>query len=100
MGRILLLYRTLDLPEDAGARLGEVQRDIAVAAAYFEDKLARGRAALLCGAEWRRQEFARWIVNDAEIEVVELAARPTTGAATPLGKLSFAGMAGALAGAA
>ncbi|HEY1160054.1 MAG TPA: hypothetical protein VGE83_05455, partial [Terracidiphilus sp.] len=38
-GQDLLLYRTLDLPEDAALRQDEVQRGIAVAAAYFEDKL-------------------------------------------------------------
>ena len=38
-GKDLLLYRTLDLPEDPALRLAEIQRGIAVAAAYFEDKL-------------------------------------------------------------
>jgi type IV pilus assembly protein PilM len=38
-GQDLLLYRTLDLPEDPNLRLQEVQRGIAVAAAYYEDKL-------------------------------------------------------------
>jgi hypothetical protein len=37
-GQDLLLYRTLDLPEIPPAP-DEVQRGIAVAAAYFEDKL-------------------------------------------------------------
>ncbi len=44
-GQDLLLYRTLDLPEDPGLRLEEVRRGIAVAAAYFEDKLRRAAAA-------------------------------------------------------
>jgi hypothetical protein len=39
-------------------------------------------------------------MSDAELKVVDLAPRPTTGAATPLGNLSFAGITGALAGAA
>src|ERR1700733_1610216 len=38
-GQELLLYRTLDLPEDPRQRLSEIQRSIAVASAYFEDKL-------------------------------------------------------------
>jgi len=38
-GQDLLLYRTLDLPEEPTHRLQEVQRGIAVAAAYYEDKL-------------------------------------------------------------
>jgi type IV pilus assembly protein PilM len=98
-GQDLLLYRTLDLPADAGQRLAEVQRDIAVAAAYFEDKLAsRPRRLYYAGANGA-DEFARWI-NDPELTVVELTTRPTTGGATALGRLSVAGIAGALAGAA
>ena len=38
-GQELLLYRTLDLPEDPRQRVAEIQRSIAVASAYFEDKL-------------------------------------------------------------
>ena len=49
----LLLYRTLDLPEDKEERLGEVQRDIAVAAAYYEDKLATRARQLHYGGNWR-----------------------------------------------
>jgi hypothetical protein len=46
------------------------------------------------------EDFARWTrMSDAELKVVDLAPRPTTGAATPLGNLSFAGITGALAGA-
>ena len=44
-GQDLLLHRTLDLPEDR-PRLSEIQRSIAVAAAYFEDKLGAARAHL------------------------------------------------------
>ncbi|MDE3187906.1 MAG: hypothetical protein KGM96_10350, partial [Acidobacteriota bacterium] len=42
-------------------------------------------------------DFARWI-NDPEMQVVELAPRPQTGATTALGNLSLAGITGALAG--
>ncbi|HEY6488806.1 MAG: hypothetical protein WCC26_14940 [Terracidiphilus sp.] len=98
-GQDLLLYRTLDLPEDAKQRLAEVQKDIAVAAAYFEDKLAVRARRLYYGGIGGAQEFARWIhINDPELSVVDLAERPSTGAATPLGKLSLAGIAGALTG--
>jgi hypothetical protein len=45
------------------------------------------------------EEFARWI-KDPELTVVELAPRPTTGAATALGTVSLAGISGAIAGAA
>ncbi len=104
-GQDLLLYRTLDLPEDPGLRLHEVQRGIAVAAAYFEDKLGvRPRllyfAGIGAGGNSTAEDFARWI-SDPELTVVDLAPRPETGAATPLGNLlTLAGVAGALAGAA
>jgi type IV pilus assembly protein PilM len=110
-GQDLLLYRTLDLPEDPGLRLHEVQRGIAVAAAYFEDKLGvRPRllyfAGIGAGGNSTAEDFARWIFspgspNDPGLTVVDLAPRPETGAATPLGNLlTLAGVAGALAGAA
>ena len=103
-GGDLLLYRTLDLPEEPGLRLQEVQRGISVAAAYFEDKLgARPRllyyAGIGAGGNSAAEDFARWI-NDPEMTVVDLAPRPETGAATPLGNLvTLAGVTGALAGA-
>jgi type IV pilus assembly protein PilM len=103
-GQDLLLYRTLDLPEDPGLRLQEVQRGIAVAAAYYEDRLGV-RPQLLyyagigAGGNSTAEDFARWI-DDAELTVADLAPRPETGAATPLGNLvSLAGVVGALAGA-
>jgi type IV pilus assembly protein PilM len=105
MGQDLLLYRTLDLPEDPGLRLQEVQRGISVAAAYFEDKLGfRPRllhyAGVGAGGNSAAEDFAGWI-NDPGLTVVDLAPRPETGAATPLGNMvSLAGVVGALAGAA
>jgi len=100
-GDDLLLYRTLELPTDPAQRLIEVQRDIAVSAAYFEDKLAMPARQLYYGGVGGATEFARWIqMSEAEMRVIEIAPRPTTGAATSLGKLNFAGVLGALAGAA
>ena len=58
-GQDLLLYRTLDLPEDPAQRLDEVQRGIAVAAAYFEDKLQVSPAACTLPARLRSGEFAQ-----------------------------------------
>ena len=46
-GQDLLLYRTIELPADSGLRVAEIQRGIAVAAAYFEDKL-QGQARAGC----------------------------------------------------
>ncbi len=104
-GQDLLLYRTLELPADPTLRLQEVQRGIAVAAAYYEDKIgARPQllhyAGIGAGGDSTAEDFARWI-DDAELTVTDLAPRPETGAATPLGNLmSLAGVVGALAGAA
>jgi len=102
-GQDLLLYRTLDLPEEPSLRLDEVRRGVAVAAAYYEDKLG-GRPARIhfAGAsgtpESSAEEFARWI-DDPELSVVDLTPRPETGAVTSLGTASIAAVAGALAGA-
>jgi type IV pilus assembly protein PilM len=97
-GQDLLLYRTLELPEDAGLRLLEVQRGIAVAAAYYEDKLQARPSRLLFSGIGEASEFARWL-DTPELTVADLAPRPQTGAATPLGSTSIAGVNGALAGA-
>jgi type IV pilus assembly protein PilM len=98
-GQDLLLYRTLDLPEETGLRLDEVRRGIAVAAAFYEDKLLARPNRLHYAGDGGAGEFARWI-DDPELTVVELAPHPHTGAVTALGNLSLAGVTGALAGAA
>jgi type IV pilus assembly protein PilM len=103
-GQDLLLYRTLDLPGDPELRAQEVQRGIAVAAAYYEDKLgSRARRLYLShqssagnGSNGELEAFARWI-DDPELTVLELAPRPEAGAVTSLGGASIAGVAGALA---
>jgi len=97
-GQNLLLYRTLDLPEDPAIRLMEVQRGIAVAAAYFEDKLLARPGKLHYAGIGTAYDFGQWI-DDPELTVTELVARPETGATTTLGDLSVAGVIGALAGA-
>lgn len=94
-GQDLLLYRALDLPENPDERPAEIQRGIAVAAAYFEDKLqARPRHLYYTGNEGI-EKFAGW-VGDAEMTVVRLA---ESGAPTHLGTARIAGVMGALAGA-
>ncbi|MGA2809227.1 MAG: hypothetical protein ABSE87_13940 [Terracidiphilus sp.] len=97
-GEDLLLYRTLDLPEDPRMRLDEVQRGVAVAAAYYEDKLQARPTRLLYSGDGGASQFASWL-NDPALTVADLAPRPETGAVTPMGTLSFAGVTGALAGA-
>jgi type IV pilus assembly protein PilM len=102
-GQDLLLYRTLDLPENPVLRQDEVRRGVAVAAAYYEDKLGARPTRLhfsghIGSADVAGSEiFASWI-DDPELAVVDLVARPATGAATALGTASIAGVAGALAG--
>lgn len=96
-GDDLLLYRTIDLPTDNAARLDEVQRSIAVAAAWYEDKLQAPARRLHYAGAVAASEFARAIA-DANLDVVEIAPLPSTGAATSAGPIGFAGVAGALAG--
>lgn len=97
-GSNLLLYRTIDLPEDAAERTAEIQRAIAVATAYFEDKLgARPRSIYYAGVR-NVGEFAT-IVADPELTVIDWAPRPEAGALTALPQTNFAGVTGALAGA-
>ncbi|MGH9589367.1 MAG: type IV pilus biogenesis protein PilM [Terracidiphilus sp.] len=93
-GNDLLLYRTLDLPVDAAERATEVQRGIAVAAAYYEDKVGTRPTELHYSGRESRMEFARWI-GDPELRVVDLVERPM---GLPMGRASVAGVAGALAG--
>ncbi len=96
-GDDLLLYRTVELPEDPAARVAEVQRSVAVAAAYFEDKLSSPPRQVHYAGAIDAREFAR-AIEDAHLTVLEVAPVPTTGAATALGPIGFAGVMGALAG--
>jgi type IV pilus assembly protein PilM len=97
-GQELLLYRTLDLPQDAANRVAEVQRSIAVASAYFEDKLGSRPRTLHYAGVQDPGEFAASI-GDSELSVVDWASRPEEGAMTALPQTCFAGVVGALAGA-
>lgn len=97
-GQDLLLYRTLDLPPDPASCAAEIARAIAVAAAYFEDKLGAPARKLYYAGIWSPGEFAAFIDN-AEIQVVAWSERPEEGALTALPQTSFAGVTGALAGA-
>ncbi len=97
-GNDLLLHRTLDLPENPALRLTEIQRGIAVAAAYFEDKLQAPAQELHYAGCYPTSAFAEWI-NIPELMVVDLVPRPEFGAVTALGSANIAGATGALAGA-
>jgi type IV pilus assembly protein PilM len=78
--------------------LAEIQRGIAVAAAFFEDTLHAPAREIRYTGSYDAGEFAEWI-GDMDLNVVELAPRPETGAMTALGHASIAGTAGALVGA-
>lgn len=97
-GDDLLLYRTLDLPEDPAQRLLEVQRSVAVAAAYYEDKVSVLPKELYFAGSGSAAEFERWF-GTSELKIIDLAPRPTSGVASNLSNMSVAGLAGALAGA-
>ena len=97
-GQDLYLFRTVDLPQERDARTAEIQRSIAVAAAYYEDKLvARPRQLHYAGIQ-KTDEFAR-LVGDPDLAVVDMVPTSGLGATTALGPLSTAGITGALAGA-
>lgn len=97
-GSDLLLHRTLDLPEDPHERLAEIQRGIAVAAAYYEDTLHAPAREIHYAGFYSSNDFAKWI-SGMELNVVDLVQRAETGAIASLGHASIAGAAGALAGA-
>ena len=97
-GDDLLLYRTLDLPEDPAHRLLEVQRSVAVAAAYYEDKVSVLPKELYFAGNGSAAEFEQWF-GTSELRIIDLAPRPSSGIATSLSNMSVAGLTGALAGA-
>ena len=101
-GQDLLLYRTLDLPENPVVRLEEVRRGVAVAAAYYEDKLGTPPAQLYFAGNTGSHEngseaFARWI-DFPDLAVLDLNTRPATGELASVGSASIAGVTGALTG--
>jgi type IV pilus assembly protein PilM len=101
-GQDLLLYRTLDLANNPVLSIDDVRRGVAVAAAYYEDKLgARPTRLYFAGStgsgDAGSEGFARWI-GDPELSVVDLTDHPETGAATTLRNASIAAVTGALAG--
>lgn len=97
-GNELLLYRTLDLPPEPWTRAAEIERSIAVAAAYFEDKLGAPPLQLHYAGILSPEEFAESVPNSG-LTIFEWAERPEEGILTALPQTSFAGVQGALAGA-
>jgi type IV pilus assembly protein PilM len=97
LGNDILLYRIVELPQEADAVQAEVQRSIAVAAAYFEDKLQVRPTRLLYSGMLPVRDFAEQL-DDAEFAIGELVPRPEIGMASAMGQHPLAGVTGALAG--
>jgi len=96
-GNDILLYRTVELPVDAEAQQAEVQRAIAVAAAFYEDRLQVRPTRLLYSGVLSVQDFAL-MLEDAELAIGEVTPRPETGMVSAIGEHSVAGVTGALVG--
>jgi len=101
-GSDLLLHRTIELPQgndpsQVRARQMELQRSIAVAAAFFEDKLQVRPQRLLYSGVLSAHEFAE-MLDDEEIKVGEVVPRPDSGLVTSLGNRSVAEVTGVLMG--
>lgn len=95
----LLLYRTHELPEDPVFRLSELQHDIAVAVAFFEDNLMSRPQALCYAGIATAEEFARTIAMP-DLPVACLAPPPGAADVTlPHEITNIAGLTGALAAA-
>jgi type IV pilus assembly protein PilM len=96
-GNDILLYRTVELPTDADGQRAEVQRSVAVAAAFYEDRLQVRPTRLLYSGVLSARDFAL-MLDDAELAVGEIVPRPETGMVSAMGELSVAGVTGALVG--
>jgi len=96
-GNDVLLYRTIELPSDLEMQKIEVQRAIAVSAAFYEDRLQIAPHRLLYSGILPAREFAE-LVDDPAMAIGEVVPRPETGFASSLGNQPVAGVTGALAG--
>jgi type IV pilus assembly protein PilM len=96
-GNDILLYRTVELPADAYERQIEVQRSVAVAAAFYEDKLHLRPHRMLYSGVMPVKDFVL-MLDDAELAIHELVERPETGLVSALGEHPVAAVTGALAG--
>jgi type IV pilus assembly protein PilM len=96
-GNDILLYRTVELPQEPLALQAEVQRAIAVAAAFFEDRLQAKAHKLLYSGLMSAKDFAE-MLDYPELAVSDVVSRPVTGIASALRNQSLAGVTGVLAG--
>ena len=98
-GQDLLLYRTIELPAEPEARHAELQRGVAVAAAYYEDRIAAPPSRLHYSGSADAHAFAQ-AISETGLHVEEITPAPASGLLTSAGPLGFAAVAGSLAGAA
>ena len=96
-GNDVLLHRTIELPPDSKGQQAEVQRAIAVAAAFFEDKLQVRPNRMLYSGVLSSHDFAE-MVDDAELTIGELVQQPSTGMISAIGRASVAAVTGVLLG--
>jgi type IV pilus assembly protein PilM len=96
-GNDILLYRTVELPREADELRAEVQRSIAVAMAFYEDTLQVRPHRILYSGVLSVRDFTE-LVDDAELAIGELVARPEIGLTSAMGQHPVAGVTGALAG--
>jgi len=96
-GNDILLYRTVELPLEPEAQKAEIQRAIAVAGAFYEDKLQVMPHRVLYAGVLPVREFMD-LVDDPALAVGEAVPHPETGMASAMGRASVAAVTGALAG--
>ena len=106
-GNDILLYRTVELPassadqenalDSVDAQKIEIQRSIAVAAAFFEDRLQVRPHRLLYSGVLPVREFTE-LLDDPAMAVGESIPPPALGMSSAMGQYSVAGVTGALAG--
>jgi type IV pilus assembly protein PilM len=96
-GSDVMLHRTIELPADPEALQADVQRSIAVAAAFYEDKLQIPPHRLLYSGVLSAHDFAA-LVDDAALAIGEVVPRPEIGMTSAMGPVSVAGVTGVLVG--
>lgn len=94
----ILLYRTHLLSKDPQESASELRQDVAVAAAYFEDKLMSKPKCVHFAGIGTAEEFAR-SVSQKELQVVNIVQQSGADDNTLPEGTSIAGVNGALAGA-
>jgi len=94
----ILLYRTHELPQDADEKSAEIQRDIAVAVAYFEDQLRGSPPCVYYAGNIEAEEFGRSALTQ-KMPVRGYSSAPHTDCKELPESSNPAGLLGALAGA-